>query len=524
MDTQHALEEYRLSLQTVLDAKKDQTARNKLGQFATPTLLALDILRHAKTFLPAKGGIAFFDPAIGTGAFFSAALRSFPKRKIIKAHGFELDSVFAKACREIWKDSLLKVEISDFTKAPAPTEEERFNLLICNPPYVRHHHLLFEEKIRLQRLAKDITGLRFSGLMGLYGYFLILSHQWMAENGVAGWLIPSEFMDVNYGRQIKHYLLERVTLLQIHRFNPALAQFDDALVSSVALWFRKTKPPENHKVLFTYGDSLGNPEYSGFVEAKDLQVEKKWTRYSSAPSRSERGEIALGDLFTIKRGLATGSNEFFILNRDDIESKRLPKECFKPILPSPRYLSENEVLADRSGNPVLDKKLFVLDTSLPEDEIGRKYPNLWEYLQEGIKRKVNEQYICSHRQPWYAQEHRSPCLFVCTYLGRDKTKRGKPFRFILNRSKALVANVYLNLYPKPFLSRAIKDNPALSVKIWEALNGIKPEAMFSEGRVYGGGLRKLEPKELANVPADAIASLLPFPVKPHAKQSVLFAD
>lgn len=36
-----------------------------------------------------------------------------------------------------------------------------------------------------------------------------------------------------------------------------------------------------------------------------------------------------------------------------------------------------------------------------------------------------------------------------------------------------------------------------------------PEQLLDEGRVYGGGLHKLEPKELANVDAPAIAALLP---------------
>ena len=35
------------------------------------------------------------------------------------------------------------------------------------------------------------------------------------------------------------------------------------------------------------------------------------------------------------------------------------------------------------------------------------------------------------------------------------------------------------------------------------------EQLLDEGRVYGGGLHKLEPKELANVDASAIAALLP---------------
>jgi len=45
--------------------------------------------------------------------------------------------------------------------------------------------------------------------------------------------------------------------------------------------------------------------------------------------------------------------------------------------------------------------------------------------------------------------------------------------------------------------------------MWKILNQICPKAMLGEGRVYGGGLHKLEPKELGNVPAEAVAKLMP---------------
>jgi hypothetical protein len=78
----------------------------------------------------------------------------------------------------------------------------------------------------------------------------------------------------------------------------------------------------------------------------------------------------------------------------------------------------------------------------------------------------------------------------------------------LNNSQAVTTNVYLSLNPKPALENAIEKNPELATKIWQALNSITPEVLMGEGRVYGGGLHKLEPKELANVPIPDIEKLL----------------
>lgn len=55
--------------------------------------------------------------------------------------------------------------------------------------------------------------------------------------------MPSEFMDVNYGASVKRYLLDKVTLLHIHRFDPKEVQFGDALVSSAVVWFSKRSRP-----------------------------------------------------------------------------------------------------------------------------------------------------------------------------------------------------------------------------------------------------------------------------------------
>lgn len=46
-------------------------------------------------------------------------------------------------------------------------------------------------------------------------------------------------------------------------------------------------------------------------------------------------------------------------------------------------------------------------------------------------------------------------------------------------------------------------------QVWEILNGLSPSSLIEEGRVYGGGLHKLEPKELANVDATPILDTFP---------------
>lgn len=87
-------------------------------------------------------------------------------------------------------------------------------------------------------------------------------------------------------------------------------------------------------------------------------------------------------------------------------------------------------------------------------------------------------------------------------MGRTDSSRGKAFRFILNNSNAIAANVYLMLYPKPILTNALSRQPSLKRNLWLSLNDISEEALISGGRVYGGGLHKLEPKELGNVFVD----------------------
>ena len=491
------IEERRQDEQARLDLLKTGRERNKLGQFATPPELAMSLARYTQALM-GNEPVRFLDPAIGTGSFFSAISQAFSAAQIQRAAGIEIDPLFAETARELWAEEGLKVTEGDFTKqSPAPL----YNLVLANPPYVRHHHLSGPDKERLkERLARSLQ-LDISGLAGLYCYFLLLCHEWMEEQGLAVWLIPSEFMDVNYGVTLRRYLTDRVTLLHIHRFCPTDVQFTDALVSSAIVVFRKASPAAGHHARFSFAGSVEAPRSEAFVSLDTLRRSSKWTRFPATTTVSEKAALTLGDIFSVKRGLATGSNSFFILNEEQVAKWQIPHQALRPILPGPRHVTTEIIAAHLDGAPHISPRLFLLDSSEPEDLIKDKWPTLYAYLQTGHEQKIADSYLASHRTPWYSQEQRPPAPFLCTYMGRSRDGK-HPFRFLWNRSNATAHNVYLMLYPKGPLLHVLRQNPEFYGRVFEALKRITPAQLLSEGRVYGGGLHKVEPKELAQIPAD----------------------
>jgi hypothetical protein len=505
-------EKAREELQAQLHAMQDQAQRNKLGQFATPANLACDIVKLALSLLAQRQRVRFLEPGFGTGPFYSALLQSVPESQIEIATGYEIDARYIEPNARLWGGTNLRLHLGDFTRIEPPeSEADKYNLVVCNPPYVRHHHLSSLQKQELQAIVSQRLRFQMNGLSGLYTYFMVLSQAWMAKGAVGAWLVPSEFMDVNYGRKVKEFLVSRVTLHRIHRFDPNETQFEDALVSSAVVLFTNALAPENHQVEFSFGGTLGKPKVSTFVGLDQLGRTPKWTHLPrlSVARDNDNGTGTLADLFTIKRGLATGCNSFFVLTSEQVQRHDLPAKFLRPILPSPRELESNEILVDGNGEPLISKRRYLLSSDLPEGLIQRDYPTLWRYLQHGIGKGIHERYLCRHREPWYCQETRPPAPFLCTYMGRPTARSEAPFRFILNHSQATAANVYLMLYPRPRLATLLQDAPELSKIIWQALSSVTSEHLVGHGRTYGGGLHKLEPGELANVSTDVVLHALP---------------
>jgi adenine-specific DNA-methyltransferase len=106
-------------------------------------------------------------------------------------------------------------------------------------------------------------------------------------------------------------------------------------------------------------------------------------------------------------------------------------------------------------------------------------------------------------------------------MGRGSDEQ-QPFRFIRNRSRAIGTNLYLMLYPKGALARMLREHPDRMDELFALLGQVPGHELRGEGRVYGGGLNKIEPSELGRISAAAFVDRWPEVSCADQRQGELF--
>lgn len=470
----------------------------------TPPELAREIAAYTVSLIDSSSPIDFGDPAVGTGAFYAALLQTMPPNLIASSIGIDISSQQVAAAKWRWAHKGMKIMLGDYLHMERLPQR---NLILANPPYLRHQGIPSKYKQNLRERASVITGVRVSARSGMYVYFLLLSHAWMKEDAVAAWLIPSEFMQTAYGAAVRHYLTHRVQLIRIHQFGYNDPQFEKVLALPSVVVFRNRCPSNNQRITLSAGGTLSNPATSDLVSVEELRREAKWL--IPRPSSNKRGssEIRIKDIFVVRRGIATGANDFFVLKREDAKQFGIPKNALRPVLPKAQNLETDIVERERDGYPRVNPQLCLIDCNLAEDEIRTKHPRLMEYLMKAKDQGILDRYLVKKRDPWYKQERREPAPFLCTYMGRRRVN-APPIRFIWNKSDAIVTNTYLMLYPGVALAKLLEEHPEVAEKLFTLLQETARETMTESLRVHAGGLHKIEPGELLDVRLSATPAWL----------------
>lgn len=450
------------------------------GQFFTPfwagTLMAEWLLREPTRLLA--------DPGCGSGALLIPAAKS-PRRGRTALLGLDLDPTavsMTRANAAIRGIKGLEVRQANFLLDEL---EERPDAWIVNPPYSRHHDIPSDVKAAVHEDFEARLGLKLSRLAALHVLFLIRAIELADDEARIAFITPSDWLDVNYGAKAKEFLLEHTHVEAIVFLEQGQLFFDGVMTTAAITFIRKGSARGKTKIL-RLGEKLPTPEQvlktldakrSKSVELVQLTKEQKWSR----PAVERAEGTRLGDVARIRRGIATGCNQFFVISENRRSEWGIPLDQVRACATSPRAFA-GEVL-DKATLEAMpdDQPRWVLACTDPDEE--RAETPLGRYLRWGEQElKADQGYLASKRKPWYAPETRGECPILFTYFNRERP------RFIRNTADALPLNNFLIVEPKPGVDADELHAALTSETVMKSLAG--------DARVYGGGLWKLEPSEL----------------------------
>ncbi|MCK6593172.1 MAG: hypothetical protein L6Q76_36920, partial [Polyangiaceae bacterium] len=189
------------------------------------------------------------------------------------------------------------------------------------------------------------------------------------------------------------------------------------------------------------------------------------------------GFKTLGDLGRVDIGAVTGANEFFVMSRKEAMESGLPASVLMPVISKAAHVQGARFTeAEWKERLAAGEPMFMLVAG-EADARG----SVARYIKKGEEMGLPARYKCRTRKPWYAVPYvRTPDLFL-TYMSHVAP------RLVVNDARATNTNTVHGV----FLA-----DPSLAAPLAAAF--LCSATLLSaeiQGRSYGGGVLKMEPRE-----------------------------
>ncbi len=484
-----------------------QEDRRRLGEFYTPGPIAKFMTRWV---IDARERTVL-DPACGSGGFLVEALHRFselglsPAESVSRAHGIDINplAVTMATANLVLRvpDGEPQVRELDFMRTPTDGEETS---IVCNPPYTRHHELSAEYKEEIGSIISQESGRRTSRLASLYVHFFTHALSRLPRNGRLAFITPNDFLDVNYGIEFKEFLLKRFRIRAIILFEESSLVFREAQTTA-CITFVESGPPDDDTVFIKLHEWPTSPnELIDVVEGKvdslsrgkvrrirsdSLNPRLKWSRLEEPLPPRYSLLIPLRSLARAKRGIATGANDYFVLSDRAVKTWGIENQFLKPIVTNARFVPDLDFTPeDFQRIRTQGAKVWLLDVPAYREELDG---GMRRYLEWGERRGINKGYLTRTRDLWYLQEQRAPPPIIFPLMVRQRP------RFVYNKTNALITNNLHGVYP---IAKSLEDPIRIKALLGYLNSSIALQSLPYVGRTYGGGLLKLEPREVESVP------------------------
>lgn len=459
--------------------------RKKYAQFFTPEPIAELMVDW---LLKGKSISTLLEPAFGLGVFTRKVLT---QRKDIAITGFDVDNIiFDTAKNNFQENQNLNLHLEDYL---FNDWNNKYDAIVCNPPYLKFHD--YENKKTLSEIKKRLN-IQLSGFTNIYTLFLLKSIYQLKDNGRIAYIIPSEFLNSDYGTYVKDYLLKSNLLRHIFIFDFKENVFDNALTTSAILLLAKD---ENYsKINFSTItnrkelDNISNliqsyPNTSGQIEVnkKEIDPNIKWRAYyQNQKSKNYKNLIPFNNVAKVVRGIATGANEYFTFNKEKAKTHSIEKtnllSCItrsKDVI-TPFFTSHNfSTLKENNAN------VYLFNGTVNSDS-----KEVISYIEVGEKKEVNKRFLTSKRNPWYSLENRPPSPIWVGVFNRSGLK------FIRNEAEISNLTTFHCIYP----TKSLFNNLNIDLLFAYLLTDVAQQIFDDNRREYGDGLKKFEPNDLNN--------------------------
>lgn len=445
--------------------------RKRFAQFFTPEAIA-DFM--ARWVLDGRKKMDVLEPAFGLGAFSRSLFKQNPKVRVV---GYEADATIynyaAENVAQAGSDVLLYNE--DYLRA---SWEDKYDGIICNPPYLKFHDY---DNASLVPLVNEQLGIRLNGFTNLYTLFLLKSISQLRDGGRMAYIVPSEFLNSDYGVEVKRALLRSGVLRHVVVVDFTQCAFDDALTTACILLCHKDGSLS--EVRFSHVSDVGQlqaslADYSVWA-ADQLKPETKWKQYyEGARSADYRHLVPFSTFAKVSRGIATGANDYFTFRESKKELYGIPERCLmRCVCHSTDVHGLFFTDDDFQRLSHSDKAVYLFNGRADvEDEHVRGYISL------GEETGADKRYLTASRKPWYAIENRKPSPIWVSVFNR------KGLRFVRNIAGVSNLTTFHCVYDAGVVD--------IDVLFGYLVTNVAKEIFMDNSRQYGNGLVKFEPNDL----------------------------
>lgn len=458
--------------------------RKKFAQFFTPFPIANAM---AKWILGNKQLKTVLEPAFGLGVFSRAILS---QNKEINIKGFEVDETIFGNAKEYFDDfENVKLHLQDYMYNDW---KNKYDGIICNPPYFKFHD--YDNKNILKEIETNLK-CKLNGFTNLYTLFLLKSIHQLSKNGRCAYIIPSEFLNSDYGKLVKTYLIKSKTLRHIIVIDFEENVFDDALTTASIILCANDNLTD--KVQFSNIQSLKDlskideiiTKYPDFSETEqtysftELNPEIKWKAYYQKQNSIKfKNLVPFSTYAKVVRGIATGSNEYFTFNLSKAKEFNIDEQYLLPCICSAKdaktsFFTKQDFEELKNNN----KSVFLFNAQNSTEESVEKY------IKKGENEEINKRFLTASRTPWYSLENRKPAPIWVSVFNRSG------LRFIRNEANISNLTSYHCIYPK---QTSLFSEIDIDLLFAYLLTDTAKQIFEDNSRQYGNGLQKFEPNDL----------------------------